>query len=72
MAGLLGWHASQVLDFVIGRGCSNLAQVERAYQNAAEFWDELPPNLRQTKSTRRNRLGGCVSAESRLAVRRSL
>ncbi|MBP7051889.1 MAG: hypothetical protein KBE65_12820 [Phycisphaerae bacterium] len=34
-----------------------LAQVERAYPTAAELWDELPRNLRQAKSTRRNCLG---------------
>jgi hypothetical protein len=34
-----------------------LAQVELVYPTAAKLWEALPANLRQAKSTRRNRLG---------------
>jgi hypothetical protein len=54
---IVGWQASPVLDFVIGRGCSTSHKSNEPTRLLLSFGTNCPPNLRQAKSTRRNRLG---------------
>ncbi|OWK40478.1 hypothetical protein [Fimbriiglobus ruber] len=56
------WEGSWLAGFTSPRLCGRtwlfyLAQVERVYPTAASHWAALPANLRQAKTTRRNRLG---------------
>lgn len=56
------WNGSWLAGFTSPRLCGRtwlfyLAQVEEFYLTAASHWAALPANLRQAKSTQRNRLG---------------
>ena len=56
------WEGSWLAGFTSPRICGRtwlfyLAQVERICPTAASHWAALPANLRQAKTTRRNRLG---------------